>query len=173
MKHLLFLKFFEEVKERFLSGVQACSKLAFFFQNLLDFVLVKFLVFLSLRHHLVQNPLKPIHHLTLSPGSSGGAPHTCSSPAGAAFKTAASTVASRSLGCTAACSRWALWVAAAASAHGEKDPAQEHPAFIGTRLQRPRRRPTFRGRCLRPASCGLSASDAGGAGVRRLPSPRA
>lgn len=67
-KHLLlFLKLFEEVKERFLPGGQVCPKLACFFQNLLDFVSGKFLVFPSLLHHLVQNRLKPVHDLTVSP----------------------------------------------------------------------------------------------------------
>lgn len=67
-KHLLlFLKLFEEVKERFLPGGQVCPKLACFFQNLLDFVSGKFLVFPSLLHHLVQNRLKPVRDLTVSP----------------------------------------------------------------------------------------------------------
>ena len=48
--HLVFLKWLEEVKERFFRGVHVCSELVFCFQNLLDLSFGKFLLFLSLSH---------------------------------------------------------------------------------------------------------------------------
>lgn len=54
----LFLKTLEEVRESLVCRVQVRSKLAFFFQKLLDFDFDKFLLTL---HCLLPDPLKLAH----------------------------------------------------------------------------------------------------------------
>lgn len=76
--HLLFLKPLEEVREILFHVVQVCSKLAFFFQNPLDFGFGKFCFGAS----TITGTASPQTHPCSSPplGVLCRAPHRCSSP---------------------------------------------------------------------------------------------